>query len=72
MQLVIAIYDYNVESVEFIIHYTNSMPVGSPNFLTEDSIIESFERIDKLFCFARSIGYEGDEFNTWEKKVLEG
>ena len=58
----------DVEYVEFMIHSSELMPGGSPNFKTEDSIAELFNRIDKLFSYAKSIGFEGETFDTWEKK----
>jgi len=55
------------EYVEFMIHSSELMPGGSPNFKTEESISELFVLMDKLFSYAKSIGFYGYTFDTWEK-----
>ena len=54
------------EYVEFMIHSSELMPGGSPNFTSEEAIEELYTRMNSLFEYAIQRGYRGYTFNTWE------
>ena len=57
------------ECVEFMLHSSEMMAGGSPNFPTEASIEKLYEDMDALFCHAKQF-YEGCTMTEfYEKKV---
>ena len=60
--------DKDYEFVEFMIHSSEFMPGGSRNFPTSASVEKLFDCMDKLFSYAKTIGYEGYTFQSWERK----
>ena len=56
----------NYEYAEFMIHSSEFMPGGGPKHQGESEVNKLFEDIESLFKYAKSIGYEGYTFETWE------
>ena len=58
----------NEEYVEFMIHSSELMPGGSPNFTSNEAIEELYVRMNSLFEYAIQKGFRGYTFNTWESE----
>lgn len=59
------------EYAEFMIHSSEFMPGGGPKHQGKQEVDKLFEDIENLFIYAKSIGYEGCTFETWEGRKLE-
>ena len=61
----------NNEYIMFMIHSSELMPGGSPNFPNEESIEKLYLAIEKIFNMAKENGYEGitlKDFYTYNRK----
>lgn len=57
--------------LEFMIHSSELMAAGSPNFKTEDSIRKLYSDMDKLFSAIKEAGYEGIGITDYAVNVKE-
>lgn len=51
--------DPSVDYLEFMLHSSELMPNGSPYFKDENAIEELYITIEKVFAYAKQLGYEG-------------
>lgn len=51
--------DPDVDYLEFMLHSSELMPNGSPYFKDENAIEELYITIEKVFAYAKQLGYEG-------------
>ena len=49
----------SVDYLEFMLHSSELMPNGSPYFKDENAIEELYITIEKVFAYAKQLGYEG-------------
>lgn len=54
------------EYVEFMIHSSELMPGGSPNFVSSGSIEKLYSIMEALFSYAAELGYKGYTFKMLE------
>ncbi|BDZ84431.1 deacetylase [Claveliimonas bilis] len=62
-----SIIEEDMPYAEFMIHSSELMPGGSPSFPDIASIDKLYKNLEKVFKYARNIGYVGYTFYTWEK-----
>lgn len=60
-------YKSNDEYLMFMIHSSELMPSGSPNFMTEKSIEDLYMLLERLFGYINKLGYEGISLRNFEK-----
>lgn len=59
----------NNQYIMFMIHSSELMPGGSPNFKDDKSIDKMYENIEKIFKFIKSMGYIGITLKEYYKEV---
>lgn len=63
----------NNEYIMFMIHSSELMPGGSPNFKTKESIELLYQVIEKIFQYAKTNGYKGitlrDYYSEYKSEV---
>ena len=52
----------------FMIHSSELMPAGSPNFKDEESIKLLYQIIDNIFKYSSRLGYEGISLRDFAKQ----
>lgn len=57
------------EYLEFMIHSSELMAAGSPNFKTDGEIKKLYSDMDKLFAYIKTEGYEGICLGNYAKKI---
>ncbi len=68
---VIDICNKNGEYVMFMIHSSELMPNGSPNFKNEADIEKLYKNIDDIFSYVKSLGYEGITLRDYYKELVK-
>ena len=58
----------NNEYIMFMIHSSELMPGGSPNFKTEESIEKLYQVIEELFKYSKQLGYKGITLREYYSK----
>ncbi len=58
----------DVGFAEFMIHSSELMPAGSPTFKDEKAIDKFYDDCDKLFAYAKKLGFCGATFDQLEKE----
>ena len=58
----------NGEFAEFMIHSSELMPGGGPRHQGEDEVNRMFDNMEKLFDYAKGLGFKGYTFEGWEKE----
>lgn len=59
----------NEDYLMFMIHSSELMAGGSPNFVTKESIERLYFILEKLFNYIKSLGYEGKSLRDFQKEV---
>lgn len=54
--------------LEFMVHSSELMRVGSPYFPSEESIERMYKSIEKLFVFVTKLGYNGETLQEYVQK----
>lgn len=62
-------YNGNENYLMFMIHSSELMPNGSPNFKDEESIEKLYNLIEKLFSYIKKFGYSGISFRDYYKNL---
>ena len=57
--------------LEFMIHSSELMPGGSPYFKDEAAIDNMYDTMDKIFAFAKELGYEGETLESYTNRYLQ-
>lgn len=60
--------DEELGYAEFMIHSSELMPGGGPKHQGAAEVDLLFGNMEKLFQYAKQLGYEGHTFDTWEKQ----
>lgn len=59
-------YKSETDYLMFMIHSSELMPGGSPNFSTNESIEKLYELMNKLFGYIKELGYVGISMKEYE------
>lgn len=62
--------DSKNEYAMFMIHSSELMPGGSPNFKDEKSINDLYDEIEKVFKYAKNKGYEGITLREYYERTI--
>ena len=57
--------------VEFMLHSSEFMPGGSPNFRTDSDIETLYGDLEELFSVARAEGFQGSTLSDYRKAFVE-
>lgn len=57
--------------VEFMIHSNELMPGGSPYFKTSEDIEQLYKTMEKVFAYAKTLGYEGVTLHNYYRMKNE-
>ena len=57
--------------LEFMVHSSELMPGGSPYFTTEQQVNILYEKMESLFKFVQSLGYEGETLESYANRHIQ-
>ena len=60
-------YNDDTNYLMFMVHSSELMPGGSPNFTTAESIENLYELLEQLFTYISKLGYEGITLREYQK-----